>query len=632
MLLRNFTALAFLALMPLIAAAQAPPQTEALRASLREALPAYWTIRSFREIERRQAEVSGTPRLTVYFEAEVVPGTDLYLPVGLCAGPFAILTRTRGPEEPRRLKGRIRMQPADGRWKSLVRLFNPVSGLGRPLASFDMPVLELGSQKQIELVAALRAARIDAGSGTAEPSCDLPEIAAVRSSDASAREARESREARHLLELLQQAMAERDAAMAAQRAAEAERDAAMARATRASDERDRLLAALTQRNRLLKQDMASAESEQELTRGLRPNDKSSHAPSPDAPSPKELRRKLDAVRAEGLALRAALEARTSEIRDLRGKLTDQEKLAAAEALAAEELRKKLKEADAERIALTLNLEEARKRAEETLNLLGAAEAAKARAQEVLVQVKAASARDRRQIAVLNRQIAELHKQLTSLQAVLDASEARDFANQVQVQTLATRLNVALAQVAAEQKRATQLEAGKTRSLRKEVDTLRKQADSCDPALAQFVTARQALFAQARKTLTEADGITVTDDRFVLSAAALFKSGSATLTPQGRRQIDRMAEVLRSVQSEIGAVQGWILRVDGHTDRTGSPEANWQLSQARALSVLRYLVEEKGFSPKHLSANGFGQFQPISPFTSPEALAKNRRIEVKLARR
>jgi len=76
-----------------------------------------------------------------------------------------------------------------------------------------------------------------------------------------------------------------------------------------------------------------------------------------------------------------------------------------------------------------------------------------------------------------------------------------------------------------------------------------------------------------------------------------------------------------------------LRVDGHTDKSGLGGGgvfadNWELSQARALSVVRYLVDFEGIPSNRLAATGFGEFQPVDTGDSPEALARNRRIELK----
>jgi chemotaxis protein MotB len=130
---------------------------------------------------------------------------------------------------------------------------------------------------------------------------------------------------------------------------------------------------------------------------------------------------------------------------------------------------------------------------------------------------------------------------------------------------------------------------------------------------------------------------VVGDRFVFPSEVLFAPGSATLGPEGRAQVARVAGVIRDIADDIPPEVDWILRVDGHTDRVplgpGRGFAdNWELSQARALSVVRYMVDVEGLPEERLAATGFGEFQPVDPGSSPEALARNRRIELKFTER
>jgi chemotaxis protein MotB len=114
----------------------------------------------------------------------------------------------------------------------------------------------------------------------------------------------------------------------------------------------------------------------------------------------------------------------------------------------------------------------------------------------------------------------------------------------------------------------------------------------------------------------------------------FDTGRADLKPDGRVQLDDLAKVLLQLQNEIPPDLGWILRVDGHTDMrpvTGLFKSNWELSVARAISVVQYLIT-RGVSPQRLAAAGFGEFQPIDSGTSEEAYRRNRRIEFKLTER
>ena len=99
----------------------------------------------------------------------------------------------------------------------------------------------------------------------------------------------------------------------------------------------------------------------------------------------------------------------------------------------------------------------------------------------------------------------------------------------------------------------------------------------------------------------------------------------------------MVKTLQSVVPKIPPGLNWIIRVDGHTDNvplsgTGDFRDNWELSQARALSVVQYMTDELGFAPDRLAAAGFGQYQPVAAGDTPQARALNRRIELKLTER
>ncbi|MFD2173615.1 peptidoglycan -binding protein [Rhodobacter lacus] len=295
-------------------------------------------------------------------------------------------------------------------------------------------------------------------------------------------------------------------------------------------------------------------------------------------------------------------------------------------------------------AARLDLEQARKKAEETLTLLAAAEAAKqdlqgrldtqmteaekqaalkALAEKTLTETRAEADRNAEQVALLNQQIAALRGQLADLQAVLDQAKAKDDAAKVQVEALGSQLNAALAQVAAEQKRRAALE-----------EEARKRAEAEAKDLARY---RSEFFGRMSQLLEGRQGVRVVGDRFVFSSEVLFQPGAADLAPEGQAQIARVAETFRALASEIPPEIDWVLEVDGFTDDTplsgqGAFKDNWELSQARALSVVRYLIDAQGFDPKRLAAAGFGEFRPVAAGTSPEARAQNRRIELKLTER
>ncbi len=123
---------------------------------------------------------------------------------------------------------------------------------------------------------------------------------------------------------------------------------------------------------------------------------------------------------------------------------------------------------------------------------------------------------------------------------------------------------------------------------------------------------------------------------MFQSEVFFDSGAAVLRPEGRAELDKLAAALLDLEKQIPSEINWVLRVDGHTDTrqlsaTSPFKTNWELSAARAISVVQYLIG-KGVSPQRLVAAGFGEFQPIDPGTTEEAFSRNRRIELKLTER
>ena len=204
------------------------------------------------------------------------------------------------------------------------------------------------------------------------------------------------------------------------------------------------------------------------------------------------------------------------------------------------------------------------------------------------------------VEILNQQLSALRLQLTSLQETLDASEAKDKDSQVKIADLGQRLNVALA---------------------KKVQELSRY--------------RSDFFGKLKEALGGRPDFQIVGDRFVFPSDVLFDSGSAELKPDAGGQIDKLAEALKTLETTIPPDIAWVMRVDGHTDikpiATAEFPSNWELSSARAISVVRYLMQQ-GVPANRLVAAGFGEFQPIDSGDSDEALSKNRRIELKLTER
>ncbi|MBL1437279.1 MAG: peptidoglycan -binding protein [Rhodobacteraceae bacterium] len=334
-------------------------------------------------------------------------------------------------------------------------------------------------------------------------------------------------------------------------------------------------------------------------------------------------------------------------------LSEAEKGQLAEAAAAEALRARMANADAELTAMTLQLEAERQRAQDTLTQLAALRAAQqelsgqdAQNLEVISSQQAAlreaerllsdeaerSLDAQRQVALLNQQTAALRQELNQLQGLIDTSAAADTEAQIRIESLGSDLNTALARAAAEARARAAAEAARADAESRENDLLAAEAVRLEAEANDLRSFRSEFFGRMREVLGGRDELQVVGDRFVFSSEVLFEPGSATLGLEGRQQLSDLAGVIRELEGEIPPEINWILQVEGHTDSTGSAASNWALSQARALSVVTYLIDAERLTPAHLSAAGFGEFQPIAAGDSPEALAANRRIELKLTER
>ena len=236
----------------------------------------------------------------------------------------------------------------------------------------------------------------------------------------------------------------------------------------------------------------------------------------------------------------------------------------------------------------------------------------------------------RQTALLNQQLSEVRKQLGELDTLLSVSEERDQEQKAQLKNVGSRLNKALASLASEERKRRKLEEKERQRLEEENNKLANQAEE----LANY---KSEFFGRLRTVLMGQERVRIVGDRFVFSSEVLFSAGRSDLSKEGKTEISNVTEILSSIMKDIPENIDWVIRVDGHTDSTplsgtGEFKDNWELSQARALSVVKYMINELNFSGSRLAANGFGEYQPISLEETPEARALNRRIEIKLTER
>ena len=205
-----------------------------------------------------------------------------------------------------------------------------------------------------------------------------------------------------------------------------------------------------------------------------------------------------------------------------------------------------------------------------------------------------------QISRLSEDIKILSNEILLLNNLLESKEAEIASNKIELGELGDRLN---------------------RVLTSELFKLQKY--------------KSEFFGQLSETLGQREDIQIKGDRFIFQSEILFESGSANIQAGGKVALSLIAKTLIDLSNQIPTDLNWILQVDGHTDKipiaTDRFPSNWELSHARALEVLKFFIQQ-GIPADKLSANGYGEHQPISLGSSPEDLKLNRRIELKITQR
>ena len=207
---------------------------------------------------------------------------------------------------------------------------------------------------------------------------------------------------------------------------------------------------------------------------------------------------------------------------------------------------------------------------------------------------------RAKLALLNQQMAALRQTLAKISQALEVSEKLAADQKIQVSSLGQRLNAALASKVHE--------------------------------LSRY---RSEFFGRLRELLGGKKGVRIVGDRFVFQSEVLFAKGSADMGEAGKKRLLQLAQTLREISKDIPPDIDWVLRVDGHTDKdpihTSRFPSNWELSSARAISVVQFLVSQN-LPPNRFAAAGFGEFQPLEKRDDEIAKRRNRRIELKLTQR
>ena len=222
---------------------------------------------------------------------------------------------------------------------------------------------------------------------------------------------------------------------------------------------------------------------------------------------------------------------------------------------------------------------------------------------------------------LKSRMDEQNERLTALNNDILALDALRRQLEEQVTQLASRLNAADQNNQGKDLRIADLDRQLKLALASRANELEKY--------------RSEFFGKLREALGNREDVRIVGDRFLLPSDILFSSGSAELGSDAQARLGKLVNTIRDVSQKIPDSIDWVLRIDGHTDRvpiaTDKFPSNWELSTARAVAIVKWMTGQ-GISARHLSANGFAQYQPVDSGESPEALARNRRIEIQLTNR
>jgi chemotaxis protein MotB len=297
---------------------------------------------------------------------------------------------------------------------------------------------------------------------------------------------------------------------------------------------------------------------------------------------------------------AALQRLTQQINQITDMLALERRANADLRLNLSQLSAQLQSVNGDRDTLTTRMAELQGKVTDLQTALEKSKASLAQAQGAVGERDQRLQAAQSTVDQLNQQLLALREKLQQIAAALDASEAKNKDQQVQVADLGRRLNAALATKVAE--------------------------------LSRY---RSEFFGRLRKVLGDRSDIRIVGDRFVFQSEVLFPEGSADLTDAAKQQHATVAAALKAKGKEIPTDNHWVLSVEGYTDKRpiSTPQfpSNWELSTARAISVVRFFMSQ-GIPPDELAAAGFGQYQPIDPRDTPDAYRRNRRIELKLTER
>jgi chemotaxis protein MotB len=313
----------------------------------------------------------------------------------------------------------------------------------------------------------------------------------------------------------------------------------------------------------------------------------------------DLQEKLAALTVKAHDVELALAALQVELNTSRSQLAEQQQIGQQQATQIQTLATARDQLQADLDSSRARLTEQQQLGQQQASQLQTLESTRDRLQTELETSRQETSRARDDANDLNQQLVALNDQIARLNKALEVSESSLKDKTLEVENLGARLNEALVNKVEE--------------------------------LAAY---RSEFFGKLHEALKDNPDVRIEGDRFLLPSEVLFPSASADLDDRGQREIAKVAHSLKEIMAKIPPGMDWVLRVDGHTDRRPIRRvfpSNWELSSARATSIVKDLITE-GIPPEHLVAAGFAQYHPVDTGDTPEAFRRNRRIELKLTSR
>lgn len=154
--------------------------------------------------------------------------------------------------------------------------------------------------------------------------------------------------------------------------------------------------------------------------------------------------------------------------------------------------------------------------------------------------------------------------------------------------------------------------------------------------AQQITEKNELIVSQNEAIIEKAKLDSLYNRnqqlITIPVGILFESGQADLKWSSK---PALALIMDEIKQKLGDEPGWQVRIEGHTDNvpilSKKYDSNWELSTARALSIVKFMIENQYFPPEQLQAMGYGEFKPVAENDTKENRAKNRRVEIRLSK-